>query len=296
MIHDKSHGPVIPRLLIVTAFLLWSTTGPLVRAAGLSVANFITIANVAGLGLLLVIFHRRIFAHVRTLPRGPVLRLCLGGAVNVWTSYIAFSYTSVGNVITFHYAAPIIVAVTAPLVLKEKPEARTLEALMLSILGLTLCAWKDVALGSSRDLIGIFLALCSACGYAVAILESRSVARSGCDPIAVVMVQGGFLSVISLPFVAWDTWPVAGCWMAAGAGILHLAIAAGLYLVGLARVPAPSAAAFGYTEIVFAMAWGAWLFAEPVTLLKALGAVAIIAGGILLVRSPAGDLTLKNPS
>lgn len=275
---------MVPRLQILLAFLLWSTTGPFVRAAELPVANFITAANAVGLAFLLAFFPRRIASGLVGLPRGPMARLAVAGAVNVWSSYIAFSYTSVANVIIFHYAAPVLVAAAAPFLLGEKPEARTWEALALSLAGLLASAWQDVAVGGGRDLVGIALSLVSALGYAVAILESRTVSRAGCDPFATVLVQGGFLSLVSLPLVAWDHWPMTGTLLAGTAGFLHLGVAAALYLVGLARVPAASGAVLGYSEIVFGMAWGLWLFAEPVTAWKVAGASAIMGGGWLIVR------------
>lgn len=275
---------MIPRLQILLAFLLWSTTGPFVRAAGIPVANFITVANAVGLGFLLAFFPRRIASGLVGLPRGPMARLAVAGAVNVWSSYIAFSYTSVANVIIFHYAAPVLVAAAAPFLIGEKPEARTWEALALSLAGLLASAWQDVAVGGGRDLVGIGLSLVSALGYAVAILESRAISRAGCDPFATVLVQGGFLSLVSLPLVAWHHWPTAGTLLAGVAGFLHLGVAAALYLVGLARVPAAAGAVLGYSEIVFGMAWGSWLFAEPVTAWKIAGACAIMGAGWLIVR------------
>ncbi len=276
---------MMPRLQILFAFLLWSTTGPLVRAADLPVANFITIANAAGLGFLLLIFGRRIVGGLGALPRGPMLRLCLGGIVNIWSSYVAFSYTSVANVILFHYVAPVLVAVAAPMLLRERPEPGTWLALGLAFIGLVVSAWQDVAVGGRRDLVGIALSLVSAFGYALAILESRTVARAGCDPFAVVMIQAGSLSIVTLPLIHWTAWPLEGTLLGALAGVLHLTIAAGFYLVGLRRVPASTGAVLGYSEIVFGLFWGAVLFGEPVTVWKIVGSTAIVGAGLMLVRT-----------
>lgn len=276
--------PVKPRLLIALAFLLWSTTGIFVRKSGLSVPNFIFAANVMGIAVLFFISPRRL-SDFRKLPLKPLLGMSIMGAVNVWASFEAFHHTSLGNVMIPHYVAPVLVALLAPLTLKERPSARTWEALVLSILGLCAVAYEEIGISAAEDLYGIALGTLSGIAYAVVILCGREVARAGADSVTVTLFQSAVLPLVVLPFITVGEYTSQGLLLSFVAGLLHLVFAAVIYLQGLRKTSASTTATIGYLEILFAMMWGALFYSELISWSKIAGALLIVTGGIIAIRA-----------
>lgn len=278
------------RLLIVAAYLLWSTTGIFVRESGLPVPNFVVMGNLVGIALLFIVAPRRL-ADFRKLPAKPLLAFGLFGAVNVWSSFEAFRLTSLGGVMILHYTAPVIVAAVAPLVIRERPSSRTWEALGLSMLGLIAVASEDLGPLSDDDFLGLSLALLSGFAYAGVILCGRAMARARVDPVGITIVQSMFLPILAMPLVDLGAYTAHGLSFAAAAGVLHLTLAAILCFRGMRETPAATTATIGYLEILFALFWGLLLYGEPISIQKVIGAALIIASGILVLR----DRNLSSP-
>ncbi len=267
---------------VLISFFLWSTTGPLLRASDLPVATFVTIANGFGVAVLLAIYGRRILPLAKKLPPGRTVLYIAGGAVNVIASFAAYRLTTIGNVLVPHYIAPLLVAVVSPALLGEKPSARSVEALAASLMGLALFAGRDMTLGSPDDVAGLALAGFSAVGYAVVILLTRDLSRAGTDPVLLSVVASGALGVGTAFFFEPSVCTTDGVAVAVVAAILHLAIAAPLYVHSLRHVRAATAGVIGYSEVVFGVLWGAFLYGERLTYLQGFGLAIIIASGCWL--------------
>lgn len=274
------------RLLLLLSFLLWSTGGPLLREAGLSLPNFVAVANFVGIGILLVFFGRRVLSGIQGLPRGRTWALCIVSALNVLTAAYAVLLTKIGNVIILHYTAPVIVALLAPVVLGEKPGGRAWAALALSLVGLMLFGREEISISHGDEIKGLIFAFCSAFAYATVILLVRGDATRGADPIALTVLQSVFLWVVVLPFIEPGNFTRHGVEIASLAGFLHLSCAATIFVAALRHIPAATASILGYVEIVFALGWGAFLYGEPVTPSKALAAVLIAVAGYVALRAP----------
>lgn len=277
------------RLAIVAAFVLWSTTAVFVRASGLPFANFVVLANFFGIALLLCSVPR-ILDRLRALPFASIVALSFFSAANVWSSLACFRLTSIGNYMIPHYAAPVLVAVFAPLVLGEKPSPRVWEALAISLAGLVAVGWQGLRLGTAADVKGLALAFLSAIAYAVCILLSRKLRRDGADPYAVTIGGALVLPLAVLPLVDWSAFAWRPVAIAFGAGACHLSAASSLYLLGLSAVPAATAGIIGYFEVLFGILWGRVIYAEPVTASTLAGAACIaIAGWLVLYERQLDD-------
>jgi drug/metabolite transporter (DMT)-like permease len=275
------------RIILLLSFLLWSTGGPLLREARMPLANYVAAANLVGVGILVVIFGRRIRAGIPGLPRGRTWALCLVSAVNVLTAAAAVYHTKIGNVIILHYIAPVIVALFSPVVLGEKPGGRAWTALAISMAGLGLFGREEVDFTGGREMTGVILAFSSAFAYATVILLIRGDATRGADPITLTVLQSAFLWVCVLPFLDVGAFHARGIAIASLAGILHLSLAAVLYVTALRHIPAAVASILGYSEIVFALIWGAVLYGEEVSAMKAAAAALIAIAGAVALRARA---------
>jgi len=98
-----------PHLMLLLAFLLWSTSGSLLRLSGLGVANYIAVSATVGQVALFAIFGRRVFRALTSAPRWPLVRVAVIGAFNIWAALTAFGLTTIGNVLVSIYTAPLLV-------------------------------------------------------------------------------------------------------------------------------------------------------------------------------------------
>jgi drug/metabolite transporter (DMT)-like permease len=285
-------------LMLLLAFLLWSTSGPLLRLSGLGVADYIAASSTVGLAALLALFGRRVFRALSSVPRGPLLRVAVVGAFNIWAAFAAFRLTTIGNVLVLHYTAPLLVALVEPAVLGERLSRRSIPILGISIVGLLLFGYDELAFGGGRDLLGLGLAAASAVAYAAVIIYSRDLARLGADPLALTVGPSAFLWLCVLPFVRPSSFEPMGLAIAGGAGLMHLSIAAMIYMIALRHLRASTAAIMGYLEIVFGLGWGLLFFGETVGAAKLFGAALIAGAGVGLIleaRAAGGEPALTTP-
>jgi drug/metabolite transporter (DMT)-like permease len=94
--------------------------------------------------------------------------------------------------------------------------------------------------------------------------------------------------VTLIPFAAAAHWGTPGAsWaLLVLLGLVHTALALGLYLAALARVPATHAGIMGYLEPV-GVVIVAWLFLDEAPSLGTIvGGALIVGAGALLIRAP----------
>ncbi|MBI2139234.1 DMT family transporter, partial [Candidatus Woesearchaeota archaeon] len=128
------------KLLIALAMAMFAFIGPLLRISSLSNYALLFYSGLIGwIGLLAYFFLSKKISVILPVKEFR-LQLLLGilASINLITYFEAFKRTSIANAVFPHYLAPIIAALFAPLLLKERLEKRTLAALLLSVAGLFL--------------------------------------------------------------------------------------------------------------------------------------------------------------
>ncbi|HVZ31546.1 MAG TPA: DMT family transporter, partial [Polyangiaceae bacterium] len=99
--------------------------------------------------------------------------------LNCMLYFAALDTTSVAVAVLTHYAAPLLVALGAPLLLREPGRPGTLGAVLLGLFGLTLllAPWRGA--GSDPGLVrGALAGLGSAVSYAAGVLFNKRLSRS----------------------------------------------------------------------------------------------------------------------
>jgi drug/metabolite transporter (DMT)-like permease len=283
-------------LLILVAIFLWSTLAILVRAADMTVATLMfsscVVSTFLSGALLLTPRYRHEIPPLKPLlpllPVGPVSLL------NTFTFFYSYKNTTVANAVLTHYTAPIVVALLAPIVLKERLTLQVATAVAIATLGLWVMLGMapgevlGLFVAGDRDTAGILAGLVSGAAYAVLVIALRMLAPK-VHPLVMTFVQNGVIALLLLPFVEMPPDLVGCLWVVATMGIVHSTVAPILYFQGLRTVTASRAAILGYLEPVCAIALGALFLSEAIMLRTVLGGALIVLSGYLTIRAGSGD-------
>jgi DME family drug/metabolite transporter len=253
----------------------------------------------SGLGPIAVTFWRyagglALLAALRPFLRTPVERTTgtkmrilngIGMAVYQTAYYVAIDLGGVGivTVVTLG-SGPVLIALGARLFLAERLGRAGLATVGASVLGLALLVAQNPQTGR-HPLAGIAIALISAAGYAAVTLLNR--ASSG-DPYDAAL--GGFAigAALLLPLTLLegplpDADGLAGTLgLLAFLGAVPTALAYALFFRGLAVVRATTASVVALSEPLTAVALGALILHEPLTLWSAAGGAILLASVVAL--------------
>lgn len=189
---------------------------------------------------------------------------------------------------------PVALILLSPLLLGERLSRREAVGAALVVAGGALVVLNGIP-GVTRALLphwrGDLLLVLSAIAYASYSLFGRDVLRR--RDAAVVTAQSIVWGLVSMvPFAAAEIgrsgWPVPGRASVVAAIYLALAVTAfgyGAWNWGLQRVPAPRAAIFINVQPVVGAALGVAVLGEPATAFTAAGAILVVGGLYLTVRS-----------
>jgi drug/metabolite transporter (DMT)-like permease len=276
---------VAPALVVAAVAVVWGSIGVLVRWVDLPATVIVwarvTIAATA-LGAWLAFRRGRTegapllrYQPWRTLAAGVLL-------AGHWVAlFAALRRAPIWTVLLVTYLAPVGIAATAPLVLRERVGGRTLAALGVALAGTALVVSPAVE-GASAT--GVALAGLAAGSYVVLVLVSKPLSQvyGGVKLAFLEMVAASVVLVPSLGDVPWDDAQPSWAWLLV-LGVVHTALGVGLYLSALARLPATSVGILGYLEPASAVVFGWLLLSEdpgPATLVG--GALIVVAGAVVM--------------
>jgi drug/metabolite transporter (DMT)-like permease len=204
--------------------------------------------------------------------------LGVSDALNVVFFFAAYQRTSVAIAVLTHYLTPTLVALAAPLVLKEPWKARTMVAVTVSSLGLVLLLTPWSAERHAEDLVGAALGAASAVCYATNLLTAKRLVPvfSGSEMSFFHGLVAVPLLLLLVPRVAWGAVAPAGAmWLSLGA-LLPGAVCGLLFVWGLRGVRASHASNLTLFEPLVATTAASLAFHE------ALGAASLFGGGLIL--------------
>ena len=202
-------------------------------------------------------------------------------AVNVLTFFAAMQTTTVAVAVLTHYLAPVLVAVAAPWIDRQRVPG-AVAASVVAIGGLTLVLEPWAAGGAPT---GAILGAVSAFAYAGNVFVVRRLGVRIGAPRAIAY-HALAAAVLMAPFAlaAGGTPSLGGvAWLTLGA-IATGAIAGAAFVWGLAIIGSARAAVLTYLEPLVAVAIGALVWREPLGRFAALGAALVIASGIYVAR------------
>lgn len=274
-------------VLVAFAAALWGTWSLFLRPAALPAA-FTAPVMFLLMGLFALPFALRL-PPLRWTRRTRLLLLGNSAcdALNVFTFFAAMEHTSVAVAVLTHYATPVIIALAAPWIDREKnPAALAAAALALAGLTLILEPWRA---GSGGFGLGAALGLASAFCYAGNVFFVRRLASEIGVPRVIsyhALLAGVFLLPMLLT-VPMDLVTVRGfAILTAGSAIVGAA--AGLiYASGLVRVGAATSGVLTFAEPLVAVLVGILVWHEPATFAMLAGGALVVAAGLWVIRSAA---------
>ena len=248
---------------------------------------------------------RAILAGVALLVLAVFLRRPFPTGARTWTHlvFIGLGATTFGFLGMFHAAEfvspgiatviantqPLMAAMLAHFLLKERLGMHGKIGLFLGFLGVILIALPQFSVGPAGGyLLGVAYIVLAAAGITLSNLVIKRVAGT-IDPL---MAMGWQLVLGSVPLwlAAWGTEdPTAIVWSAEfvvsllSLSLLGSALAYWLWCLVLQRVELSRANAFAFLVPVFGLAMGVWLYGERIGGL-AIGGIVLILIGVTLVN------------
>ena len=290
-------------LLKVTAVSIFTVMMALIKATSAEVPvgqqvffrAFFTLLVVVGWliargDFLSALYTSNIFSH---MWRG------LSGAAAMSLRFFALGILTFPEVAALGFTTPLILTVLAALILGETVRAFRLTTVALGFVGVLIVLWPTFDVNGDRstlELIGAAAILGSAALAALAqIFVRRLVATEGTAQIVFYFsLLITFLSFLSLPFG----------WVVPSFGAITMLITAGL-IGGVGQIcltaayrnaPASVVAPFDYTSMLLALAIAYFWFAEIPTGWTILGALVIIASGVVIIWREQSLGKLRNRS
>ena len=224
------------------------------------------------------------------LPRGRLGALTLLGIVQGvhWLLFFeAVAHGSVALAVLTFYAAPLVIALVAPIFLTESPSPVVLVACAVGALGIVAIALDGRGASGSGSWWAVAAGLGSAASYAALVILSKRLLASATPPLTVAFWDClvGTLAVTPVLLLAGrvvpsgaDEWAVA-----LTLGIVFTGISTLVYATLLRRVTAQAAGALTFLEPVSGVLL-AWALLDqrpgPATLV---GGVLVVAAGVTVV-------------
>ena len=219
-----------------------------------------------------------------------------GGAVLAlnWIFFFqAVQMTSVANAVLSYYLAPVIVTLLAPVLLRERLEAKTLAAVGLAFFGTVVM--NPLGEVGGDDLLGILSGVTAAVFYALVTIAGKKTARV--EATSLVLLQTGIAAVVLTPYVLWHgllSVPSATSLAAMMTlGMVHTALALTLYFIGLRRVKVQHVGVLGYLDPVSAILFAFVFLGEAPHLQTLIGGGMILISSYLILRQKEADGVLE---
>lgn len=282
-------------LQIGTAALIWGTYGLFVRSLDYSPEYILFYRFLFGfIGLLIYTSIKDGLASLK--PAIIHWKWMLIPALLTGLSWLAYTYslklTSVANAAFLIYTAPVFTVIFAPLMLKEKLEARTIAALFISLLGTGAIMGYSSLSVAGPNILGDLIALCGGMTYGFLALFLKRVPEGVLGLPSNIMLSG-FITLALLPFalVTAVQFSWRGILILLMLGLFQQTFGATLFHIGLHKVKAQHAGILTYVEPLAATAMAALFLYEGITWGSLLGGALIISGGLMIVlkKEPAAN-------
>jgi drug/metabolite transporter (DMT)-like permease len=205
--------------------------------------------------------------------------------LNMLLFFAAYKLT-IGVAVLTHYMAPVFVALTAPLVLREPMTVRSAVAVAVSVAGLAVMVvpstggtvaapiWASAALGTG-----------SAVFYASNVLVNKFIAGSFSASQAMLWhgVVATLLGALLVPPAAWATIDPRAVAFLSVVAVGPAALGGLAFVWGLRRIPAAHASTLTLLEPLVSVVLGQAVLGEPLGRRAAAGGALILMGSVAIV-------------
>lgn len=232
-------------LQLVTAALLWSLAGVLIKGVSLPALAVAGYRSAVALPVLLLFFGRRAVDFSPAQWAGGV-----SYAATVTLFVAATKLTTAGNAILLQYTAPLYVAVLSRWLLKEKGLWFDWAALAAVLMGMGLFFLDELTGGGT---MGNILAICSGMAYACLVVTLRL--QKDASPAGSAILGNILTALVCLPWMVQNS-PGSQDW--AGLlllGVFQLGLSYALYVAAIREVTAMEAILIPMIEPILNPLW-----------------------------------------
>ena len=282
--------------VIALAAASWGLVPLLLRRAGQVhvIAEAVVVMAAIAVGAFPLMWSERRSRRTSAPARG-LLLLALAEAANVVCLFRAYQSTTVAVATLTHNLAPVVVAIVAPLILRELPSARAVVATLVGLVGLALVLEPRAG---APALGGALFGAASAGFFALTIVMNKRLSTR-LSAGELLCLRAGLVAILLLPFVpriAWSQLTVrAVAWLVVAG--LGPGVAGGLlFLWGLRRAPANHAAPLTLLEPLVAIASASFVLGEPLRPTVIAGALLLLASTVSVITSPSESLIRRESS
>jgi drug/metabolite transporter (DMT)-like permease len=212
-----------------------------------------------------------------------------GDALNAMCLFYAYKVASVAVAVLTHDLGPLLVALAAPMLLKERVRVSTFVAIALSLLGLALMLRPWEVSATRGELWGAVFGLASAFFYASNVVMNKRLtgAFSGSELMA-------WHGVFALPVLVgmsiygggWSNVSAQSALVLAVLSIGPGAFGGVLFAWGVRRMKASLAATIALLEPVVAILLSVVVLHEHMTLAGAIGVALVFGAALVVARAP----------
>lgn len=274
------------KLLLLSAFLIWSTIGVFRRFIPVDSLTLVLARSVVGalfMVALILLFQKGF--DWRGLKRNLVWLTFSGVAMGLNWLFLfeAFNRTSVAIATVCYYMAPIGVMLLSSVVLKEKLKAAQLVGVLMAFVGIAIVSGLFTGGGQNANIAGILYGLASAFFYMLLVIFNKlSTPMETYTKTGWQLLCSAVVVIVSMAF-ATDTTPVSSIapttWgLMAFMGIVHTGLACAILFSCMEKVSAQSVALYSYIDPISAVLLSYFFLHEPLTLATILGAVLVLGG------------------
>ncbi|WP_440945025.1 DMT family transporter [Methanosarcina sp. T3] len=217
-----------------------------------------------------------------------MLLLGVLNTITMFTYFTSIKYSGIPVAVLLLYTAPIYVTLLSPLLLKEHVTLRDMLALILSISGILLAVNPSNIYGSQGSengnyITGVFFGLLSGLSYGCSIMTMNYL-KGTYSAVEQMYWSTAVSLVLLLPFGTTVSFPVLleNLKLLIPLGVIATALASLLYLRGVARMKAQTAAVLSLLEPVSSIFFCCLLLGEPVQPNTIEGCIFILAGAALI--------------
>ena len=282
--------------MALLAFGLFSTHDVIVKSLGgtYSPIQIVFFSVLLGLPIAMLMLMRD-RTDGTLLPRCPgwIALRTVAAVVTGVSVFYAFSVLPMAQTYAILFATPLLITVLSVPILGERVGWRRSAAVLVGLCGVLVVLRP----GQGAELgLGHLAAFVGALGGATASIIVRKIGAEERNVVLLLYPMMANLVVmgLALPFV-YQPMPLAD--FGALAAMAALALGASLSVIAAyKRAPAYQIAPMQYSQIIWAIVFGALIFGEGVDLFTILGAAIIIASGIfILMREETGNVSQNRP-
>ena len=271
-----------------TAALVNGSIGTIVSYATMPVVMLVSLRMVfAGAALALVLGVRRRWP--RPKDRATLVRLILLGlvlAANLTCYFIAIRETGVTIAIFTSYLAPVYVAVVAPRFAGGRTEPVVIVALAVALAGMLAILVPGLR-GAGLDPGGLAAGVAAGAFYAVYLLLSKNLRRSGLEATGIVFVIAAITALVLLPWGLAQSsaadFTATNVLLAAVLGLVTTALTFSLFIDGMHFIKVQHASIMGYIEPVSAPLYAFVLLGQRPSPWTLAGGALIVTAGVAVV-------------